>query len=113
MLFCELEAANGAAGVCGLRGARHIKSGYEVGRFRFDEDSLEDGATVQIDAHLQSLVPVEQVEGGDANRQCRRRRDPSVAAARRQESAGPEEGVTAGWIATAEVEVAIQSVAQD
>lgn len=52
-----------------------VEHSHQVGRFRFGEDALEDGAAVEVDAHLKSLVPVEQVETGDTGWQRRRRSD--------------------------------------
>ena len=48
-----------------------------------------------------------------AGRQRRRRHHPAVAGTRRQECAGPQEGIAASGIAAGEVEVTIDGVAQD
>lgn len=90
-----------------------VNDSYQVGRFRFGEDSLEKGAAVQIDAHLKPFVPIEQVEAGDAGWRPRRWRDLPVAAAWRQQRAGPEETVIAGSVSVCEFEVTVESVAQD
>ena len=95
-----------------------VDGGDQVDRLRFGEDALEGGAAVQVDAHLQSLIPVEQLEAGGTGRQRRRRHHPAVAGTRRKERAGPQEGIAASGIAASgiaagEVEVTIDGVAQD